>query len=369
MRAPGRGAGGGARAAARGRATCRPQARDARYRLAERLAAADYAAAHTASDQAETVLYRLAVSPGRRALLGMDAAAGAAGAPAARGHPRGDARVLPRARPGLARGRVQRRPALRARACARERAPGAARALAGRRAHDRGDGAAAARRGRGARRRRGGGARRPGRRAGGGSSRALRALPPALARLVLRALAEDAAGAPRSLSRAEVDAVLALGTGRGGTAALDLGGGLRAVAEYGTLRFRRGGERAGARARRAARAGRRSVRRLGGRGRARRRARSRVAAARLEGALVVRAWRDGDRMRPVGLGGTKSLQDLFTDRKVPRALRRSLPVVESGGRDRVGGRRGARRALRRRPPARSRRDRSLGAARSSLPRA
>ena len=31
----------------------------------------DYAAAHTASDQAETVLYRLAVSPGSRALHGM----------------------------------------------------------------------------------------------------------------------------------------------------------------------------------------------------------------------------------------------------------------------------------------------------------
>jgi tRNA(Ile)-lysidine synthetase-like protein len=36
-------------------------------------------------------------------------------------------------------------------------------------------------------------------------------------------------------------------------------------------------------------------------------------------------------MRPVGVGGSKSLQDLFTDRKVPRALRRTLPVVESGG--------------------------------------
>jgi tRNA(Ile)-lysidine synthase len=36
-------------------------------------------------------------------------------------------------------------------------------------------------------------------------------------------------------------------------------------------------------------------------------------------------------MRPLGLGGTKTLQDLFTDRKVPRALRRSLPVVEVGG--------------------------------------
>jgi tRNA(Ile)-lysidine synthase len=47
--------------------------------------------------------------------------------------------------------------------------------------------------------------------------------------------------------------------------------------------------------------------------------------------LTVRGWRDGDRMRPAGLGGTKTLQDLFTDRKVPRALRHTLPVVESEG--------------------------------------
>jgi tRNA(Ile)-lysidine synthase len=36
-------------------------------------------------------------------------------------------------------------------------------------------------------------------------------------------------------------------------------------------------------------------------------------------------------MRPVGLGGSKSLQDLFTDRKVPRALRHTLPVFETDG--------------------------------------
>ena len=47
--------------------------------------------------------------------------------------------------------------------------------------------------------------------------------------------------------------------------------------------------------------------------------------------LEVRAWRPGDRMRPAGLGGTKSLQDLFTDRKVPRARRHTLPVVVSDG--------------------------------------
>ena len=49
----------------------------------------------------------------------------------------------------------------------------------------------------------------------------------------------------------------------------------------------------------------------------------------LEGPLTVRPWREGDRMRPLGMDGTKSLQDLFTDRKVPRGLRRALPVVTS----------------------------------------
>jgi tRNA(Ile)-lysidine synthase len=48
--------------------------------------------------------------------------------------------------------------------------------------------------------------------------------------------------------------------------------------------------------------------------------------------LTIRARRDGDRMRPRGLGGSKSLQDLFTDRKVPRRLRAAHPVVCAGER-------------------------------------
>jgi tRNA(Ile)-lysidine synthase len=47
--------------------------------------------------------------------------------------------------------------------------------------------------------------------------------------------------------------------------------------------------------------------------------------------LEVRPWRAGDRMRPLGLGGSRSLQDLFTDRRVPRARRARTPVILSAG--------------------------------------
>ena len=90
------------------------RARDARYALAERLAEGDYAAGHTASDQAETVLYRLAVSPGSRALQGMAARRGRLVRPAAGSHSGGGARVPALARPRVARGPLQRGPSLRA---------------------------------------------------------------------------------------------------------------------------------------------------------------------------------------------------------------------------------------------------------------
>src|SRR5205823_7567486 len=63
----------------------------------------------------------------------------------------------------------------------------------------------------------------------------LRARPPALARLALRRAAGQA------ISRRDADAILAL-AGRGGTTSLDLPGGLRAVVEYGTVRFSRARE-------------------------------------------------------------------------------------------------------------------------------
>lgn len=43
--------------------------------------------------------------------------------------------------------------------------------------------------------------------------------------------------------------------------------------------------------------------------------------------LVVRGRRAGDRVQPVGLGGTKKVQDLLVDRKVPAGQRGQVPVV------------------------------------------
>ncbi|MEP7116790.1 MAG: tRNA lysidine(34) synthetase TilS [Acidobacteriota bacterium] len=43
--------------------------------------------------------------------------------------------------------------------------------------------------------------------------------------------------------------------------------------------------------------------------------------------LAVRGRKPGDRIQPVGLGGTKKLQDLMVDRKVPRVARNRIPVV------------------------------------------
>jgi tRNA(Ile)-lysidine synthase len=47
--------------------------------------------------------------------------------------------------------------------------------------------------------------------------------------------------------------------------------------------------------------------------------------------LVFRSWRAGDRMRPLGMAGSKKLSDIFTDLKVPRAERNAWVVVECGG--------------------------------------
>jgi len=50
----------------------------------------------------------------------------------------------------------------------------------------------------------------------------------------------------------------------------------------------------------------------------------------LDGPLSLRAWRPGDRFRPLGLPGAKKLQDFFVDTKVPREERSRIPLLVVG---------------------------------------
>jgi len=43
--------------------------------------------------------------------------------------------------------------------------------------------------------------------------------------------------------------------------------------------------------------------------------------------ITVRGYEPGDRMRPLGMEGSRKLQDILTDQKIPRAQRPSVPVV------------------------------------------
>ncbi|MEA2291632.1 MAG: tRNA(Ile)-lysidine synthase [Solirubrobacteraceae bacterium] len=326
-------------------------ARERRYGAAAELARAAgavIAAGHTATDQVETVLYRLAASPGRRALLGMAEREGDLVRPllrvtreetaaycAERGLPwcedasnAGDAyarnrirnRLLPllrEAHPAADANVLRTLDVLRDEAAVLDDVVAAVLAAAGRgEAGDERSQAAAA-------------------------VASLAALAPALRRLAVQALADGAAAAgPAPAVGARADEILRLGAG-GGTAALDVGGGLRAVVEYGRLRFEVSRAPAPAPAPAGGRAGCAELpvpgcaRFAGGEIRAERGTDLPVADGTLDAAactagLRVRAWRAGDRMRPLGLGGSRSLQDLFTDRKVPRERRGDWPVVVCG---------------------------------------
>jgi tRNA(Ile)-lysidine synthase len=116
-----------------------------------------------------------------------------------------------------------------------------------------------------------------------------------------------------------------------GTHQLDVADGIRAVVEYGHVRFTRGPEAASPEPVSLPVPGRVRFGDWEVEAQSGERGEAVLSADQLGIAVTIRSWRDGDRMRPAGLGGTKSLQDLFTDRKVPRALRHLLPVVEANG--------------------------------------
>ena len=206
-------------------------ARDVRLGAGIRMAlrrAADLATGHTATDQAETVLYRLAASPGRRALLGMGERDGRLVRPLL-GLTREETAQHCRAR-GLtwredasnasdayARNRIRADlvPALRRVHPAAERNVIRTAALLRDEAEVLDDVVETALAGR---------------------DRIavdhLALLPRALARLVVRRLAEDAVGRLCGRAPGRLDDILALGDG-----ALDVGDGVRAVVEDGMLRM------------------------------------------------------------------------------------------------------------------------------------
>src|SRR4051812_1223993 len=207
------------RATLGGEGNLQAEARDVRYAAAERVAAGDWAAAHTASDQAETVVSRLAVSPGRRALLGMEPRRGRLVRPLL-AVSRDDTREYCRRRglawredaanedPRFARTRIRHEvmPVLR------EIAPSAERTIVetAELLRDEAEVPEAT----------------VDELAGPALQLAeLRVRPPAVARLALRRAAGQA------ISRRDADAILALGDA-GGTKSLDLPRGLRAVVEY-----------------------------------------------------------------------------------------------------------------------------------------
>ncbi len=172
----------------------------------------------------------------------------------------------------------------------------------------------------------------------------LAALPAGLARLVVIRLAEDASGRLVPAAGRRLDELLVLGRA-GGSAALDLGDGVRAIVEYGVLRMTAGDEQPTPAAVRLPVPGR--VRFGGWELRCEVGPAAAAAAAGgappaevtavfdadiASGPLLVRAWRRGDRMEPIGLGGSRTLADLFIDRRLPRARRGTIPVVEAAGR-------------------------------------
>ena len=161
----------------------------------------------------------------------------------------------------------------------------------------------------------------------------LRALPPALRRHAVRAAyARVFPGAPPPEAR-HVEAVLALGEAGPGTRQIDLAGGVVAVARgeegiffyvpeeapSGEPTLRAGKNTFGGWEIRAEEVDRFDARDA-----------ARPGVAYLDasrGPYRVRVAREGDMIRPLGLGGTKKVLRAMMDRKVPRDVRRRTPVV------------------------------------------
>lgn len=51
------------------------------------------------------------------------------------------------------------------------------------------------------------------------------------------------------------------------------------------------------------------------------------------GEYYVRRWQSGDRVKPIGMAGSKKVQDIFVDKKIPRRDRMIWPLIVSGSND------------------------------------
>jgi tRNA(Ile)-lysidine synthase len=319
-------------------------AREARYAAAERLRARTGAdvvvTGHTLTDQVETVLYRLAVSPGARGLLGLSPRNGRVVRPLL-GLDRDDTRRLALAaglrfsddetneEPGYARNRVRLEalPVLRGLNAAAERN------IAETRAELAEDAALLERVVLEELQRMGAGAHDL-----AVSAQELAAREPSLRRLALRALAERAVERPVALGRTRAEEIMRVAMRPEG-GEVELGSGLRAICESGMIRFDATREEILAPA-----AVSLSVPGIAALGAWELRAELHPApiepagpdiatldATSLASPLEVRTWREGDRMQPLGMTGTKTLGDLLAEHGVPRSARHSIPVVLAAG--------------------------------------
>ncbi len=168
-------------------------------------------------------------------------------------------------------------------------------------------------------------------------------LHPALAGAVMRALVRRRTGSLRRLTRSHVEAMRRLALEGPPNGAVDLPGGWRAEREYGLLRLRESSPRtrpeflvpiafegttvlpaagfifegASLSAGDAALPPNPLV--------------ALFDADQIAAGLAARSFVEGDRIRPLGMEGTRKVKQVFIDQKVPRARRAALPLVVNGG--------------------------------------
>jgi tRNA(Ile)-lysidine synthase len=168
-------------------------------------------------------------------------------------------------------------------------------------------------------------------------------LHPALAGAVMRALIRRRTGSLRRLTRPHIEAMRRLALEGPANGAVDLPGGWRAEREYGLLRLRESSPRArpeflvpiafeGTTVLPAAG--------VAFEGTAMDTADAALPpnplvalfdADQIASGLAARNFVEGDRIRPLGMEGTRKVKQVFIDQKVPRARRAALPLVVNGG--------------------------------------